>query len=435
MFIYSLNDNVISLDELLPLIGGFLMVFLLIIRLLLNLNTFANGSGESIPPIIPINSDKCNTFTYREWLFPKSTENSRRFFWFDLIILIGSLLVLLIGIYCTLGIFDYLPYKYYKKYVCYRVDSKKWKARVSGFVCLGLNPEKGSQRCNDNRCYLCIHDMVTRTQYIKSSSSDKPETIYNIEEIKSSTSCQTDGSVYLATCRAKGCNEKFIGSAFYGLNYYIQRDIHDDFRDINQAIKSKDKLKQAINELKIDNDLAALLNHYATHEDFNNDDIDFGKMFKFTFIGHSFYLDLIKINKIKDKWKKIINPKIDPLKIRCRVVCDYVASNVGEINIKEGDIIDFKCRVHKNGGWNYTISKIYYSELNQYLLGTVLVTTPSGIENGHHGTFPAKCVEVISNSGENVEPLPATLSSNAYICDSSYCYLCKNGMIKGHIFL
>ena len=310
MFIYSLNDNIVNLDELLPLIGGFLMVFLLIIRLLLNLNIFSNRSGESIPPIISINSGKCNIFTYREWLFG-NTDYSQRFFWFDLTILIGTFLVLLIGIYCTLGIFDYLPPRYYKKFVCYRIDSEKWKVRVSGFVCLGLNPENGSQRCNDNRCYLCIHNMVTRTQYIKSPSSDKPE-----EEIKSSISCQRDGSVYLATCRAKGCNEKFIGSSFYSLNYYIQRDIHDDFRDINQAIKSKDKLKQAISELKIDNDLAALLNHYATHEEFNNDDMEFGKMFKFTFIGKSFNLDLAKINKIKEKWKKIINPKIDPLKIQ-----------------------------------------------------------------------------------------------------------------------
>ena len=78
------------------------------------------------------------------------------------------------------------------------------------------------------------------------------------------------------------------------------------------------------------------------------------------------------------------------------------------------------------------LEKINYSELNQYLVGTVLVKTPSGVENGHYGTFPAKCVEVIHKSEENVEPLPAIPRSNAYICNN-YCYLCRNGMIRGHV--
>ena len=222
MFIYSLNDNIISLDELLPLIGGFLMVFLLIIRLLLNLNIFKNGLGKSIPPIISINSGKCNTFTYREWFF--GNTESQRFFWVDLTILTGSVLVLLIGIYCTLGIFGILPNNFYSRFVCFQIESKKWKVRVSEFVCKGLNPNTGSQRCNNNRCYLCIHDMVERTNYVKSPNSDTPGAMNYYKEIEESNlykplSCYAEFSVYMATCQAKGCNKKFIGSTNHGLNY------------------------------------------------------------------------------------------------------------------------------------------------------------------------------------------------------------------------
>ena len=89
-------------------------------------------------------------------------------------------------------------------------------------------------------------------------------------------------SVYIATCQAKECHAKFIGSTIYGLTYYIQGDKykrHDDFTNINQAIKSRN-LKQAIYLLKINSDLAALLWHYKKHEDFHNDDMEFWRMFK-----------------------------------------------------------------------------------------------------------------------------------------------------------
>jgi len=173
----------------------------------------------------------------------------------------------------------------------------------------------------------------------------------------------------------------------------------DDFRDINQAIKSKN-LKQAINELKIDNDLAALLLHYKTHEDFNNNDMEFGKMFKFTFIWRptECSYDPKEIKEIKDEWEQFIKPEIQPYQLKIRVIENYEADKkaLDEISIKKGEIFTFKSRVHKEV-WDYEKYDHIYSDYDQYILGIK--------PNGEFGKFPARCVEVIQeNNEENSEP-------------------------------
>ena len=151
---------------------------------------------------------------------------------------------------------------------------------------------------------------------------------------------------------------------------------------LNQAIES-DNLGKTLKEMKIDSDLCALLLHYQTHDDYKNPEMNFSKMFKFTFIGKISpeYLS-------KEEWEELIKPEIQPYRLKIRVIENYEADKKAqsEISIRKGEILTFKSRVHRDV-WDSKNCVWDVSQHDKYILGVK--------SNGETGKFPARCVEVV----------------------------------------
>ena len=124
----------------------------------------------------------CNTFSFSEWW------SQDKIFWFDLFIFVGSLIVLLIGIYVSLGILNAIPAKWYDRFIIMEFKSDKSVARLESFIGFGLDFiywNYGSRGCCKQGkffgCYACKSGMINNAKSIKLNSGEHSENISLIE--------------------------------------------------------------------------------------------------------------------------------------------------------------------------------------------------------------------------------------------------------------